>query len=274
MRTIAVINAKGGCGKSSIAVNVAAGLGELGHPTLLIDLDPQGSASDWLGDGPGESRDLFDAFLGTRDLAELATQSRAYKVDLIAASPWLVTAERTLQVDLALGAIRAMERLPGDWDYVIVDCPPTLGYLASAALCGVGEALLPTEAHGLGLAGVDAVLAEMDRVRVRLNPKLGLAGIVVSRLSRTNHARDVVAALRSTHGPLVFEATIRDSIRVPEAAVARLPVVVNTPGAPVAQDIWAVTRELIERDPNRRSAEAGPSRGWRNLVDRLVGARA
>lgn len=274
MRTIAVINAKGGCGKSSTAVNVAAGLGQLGHRTLLVDFDPQGSASAWLGDGPGDSRDLFDAFVGTRELADLAAPSRGYGVDLIPASPWLVTAERTLQVDLALGAIRAMERLPERWDYVVVDCPPTLGYLASAALCGVAEALLPTEAHGLGLSGVDAVLEEMDRVRVRLNPRLELAGIVVSRLSRTNHARDVLASLRAAHGPKVFEATIRDSIRVPEAAVARLPVVVNTPGAPVAHDFWAVTRELIDRDPNRRPADAGPARGWRGLVDRFVGARA
>ena len=137
MRTIAVINAKGGCGKSAIAVNVAAALGERGLRTLLVDLDPQGSASDWLGAGPTGERDLFDAFVGTRELATLAAPSRAPLVDLVAASSWLVTAERTLQVDLAIGAIRAMERLPEEWDVVLVDCPPTLGYLATAALCGV-----------------------------------------------------------------------------------------------------------------------------------------
>jgi chromosome partitioning protein len=274
VRTIAVINAKGGCGKSTTAVNVAAALGELGLRTLLIDLDPQGTASDWLGGGPTDERDLFDAFVGTREIADLARPSRAPLVDLIAASSWLVTAERTLQLDLALGAIRAMERLPRYWDYVIVDCPPTLGYLASAALCGAGEALLPTEAHGLGIAGVEAVLDEMDRIHVRLNPRLILIGIVVSRLSRTNHARDVVASLRARYGDRLFAATIRDSIRVPEAAVAGLPVTVNTPGAPVAADIRAVATELISRDPNRPTVPTGTSGGWRSLVDRLVGARA
>jgi chromosome partitioning protein len=274
VRTIAVINAKGGCGKSTTAVNVAAALGELDLRTLLIDLDPQGTASDWLGGGPTDERDLFDAFVGTREIADLARPSRAPLVDLIAASSWLVTAERTLQLDLALGAIRAMERLPRYWDYVIVDCPPTLGYLASAALCGAGEALLPTEAHGLGIAGVEAVLDEMDRIHVRLNPRLILIGIVVSRLSRTNHARDVVASLRARYGDRLFAATIRDSIRVPEAAVAGLPVTVNTPGAPVAADIRAVATELISRDPNRPTVDAGTSGGWRSLVDRLVGARA
>lgn len=275
MRTIAVINAKGGCGKSTTAVNIAAALGEMGLRTLLVDLDPQGSASAWLGDGPTDRRELFDAFVGTSELAELARPSRAPSVDLVEASSWLVTAERTLQLDLALGAIRAMERLPADWDHVIVDCPPTLGYLASAALCGSGEALLPTEAHALGLSGVAAVLEEIDRIRVRLNPGLAVTGIVVSRLSRTNHARDVVADLRSRHGRDVFDATIRDSVRVPEAAAAGLPVVLNTPAAPVAGDIRAVARELLRRDPNRIVAEDAPlGRGWRGLVDRLVGARS
>ena len=276
MRTIAVINAKGGCGKSAIAVNVAAALGERGLRTLLVDLDPQGSASDWLGAGPTGERDLFDAFVGTRELATLAAPSRAPLVDLVAASSWLVTAERTLQVDLAIGAIRAMERLPEEWDVVLVDSPPTLGYLATAALCGVGEALLPTEAHGLGLSGVDAVLDEIDRIHVRLNPGLVVTGIVISRLSRTNHARESVASLRSVHGELLFEATVRDSIRVPEAAHAGLPVILNTTAAPVAGDVRAVAEELIGRDPSGRAAapDETSSRGLRGFVDRLVGARS
>jgi chromosome partitioning protein len=274
VRTIAVINAKGGCGKSAIAVNVAAALGERGRRTLLVDLDPQGSASDWLGGGPSGERELFDAFVGTRDLASLAGPSRAPLVDLVAASSWLVTAERTLQVDLAMGAIRAMERLPEEWDFVLVDCPPTLGYLATAALCGVSEALLPTEAHGLGLSGVDAVLDELDRIHVRLNPGVAVTGIVISRLSRTNHARDSVANLRSVHGDLLFEATVRDSIRVPEAAAAGLPVILHTPAAPVAGDVRAVAAELIRRDPHGPAADPDETSrgGWRGLVGRLVGA--
>lgn len=274
MRTIAVINAKGGCGKSTTAVNVAAALGEMGLRTLLVDFDPQGSASAWLGDGPTDRRELFDAFVGTTELAELARPSRAPSVELVEASSWLVTAERTLQVDLALGAIRAMERLPTDWEYVLVDCPPTLGYLASAALCGSREALLPTEAHALGMSGVAAILEEIDRIHVRLNPDLAITGILVSRLSRTNHARNVLSELRATHGELVFDSTIRDSIRVPEAAATGLPVILNTPLAPVAGDIRSVAREVLRRDPNRVVPEEAPLGGWRGLVDRLVGARS
>jgi chromosome partitioning protein len=86
MRTIAVINRKGGCGKSTTAVNVAAALGEVGRRALVIDLDPQGTASSWLGPGPTEDRDLFDAFVGTRELIDLAITSRAARVDLVPAS--------------------------------------------------------------------------------------------------------------------------------------------------------------------------------------------
>ena len=236
MRTIAIINRKGGCGKTTATVNIAAALGESGRRTLLLDLDPQGSASSWL-----------------------------------------VTAERTLQVDLALGAIRALERLPAAWDFVLVDCPPTLGYLASAALTGCREALVPVQPHGLDMWGIEPVMEEMDRVRQQLNTALVLAGIVVGRASRTNHAREVVASLRATYGDDVFQQTIRDSIRVPEAAMAGLAVTEFVSDAAIAADIRAVAAELVRRDPDDQDldpVEAERASGWRGMVGRLVGSRS
>jgi chromosome partitioning protein len=273
MRTIAVINRKGGCGKSTTAVNVAAALGELGHRALVIDLDPQGTASTWLGPGPTDDRELFDAFVGTRELADLAIHSRAPRVDLVPASSWLVTAERTLQLDLAMGTIRAVERLPEEWDIVLVDCPPALGYLGSAALCGCHEALLPTEPHALGIAGVDDALAEMERIRGTLNPGLVLTGIVVDRDRRTNHVRRVIAQLREEHGDDVLVHTLRDSIRVAEAAAAGLPVTSYVPDAAVSHDVRAVAADILDRDPDRNGHEDSHS-GWRGVMERLVGAGA
>lgn len=277
MRTIAIINRKGGCGKTTATVGLAAALGESGRRTLILDLDPQGSASTWLGAGPNDERDLFETFLGTRSLADLAEPTRAFGVDLVPASSWLVTAERTLQVDLALGAIRALERLPAAWDFVLVDCPPTLGYLASAALTGCGEALLPVQPHGLDVLGIEPVLEEMARVQQQLNTALVLAGIVVGRASRTNHARQVIALLRATYGVDVFEQTIRDSIRVPEAAMAGLAVTEFVPDAAIAADIRAVAAELVRRDPDGQQLEpdeAARTAGWRGMVGRLVGSRS
>ena len=277
MRTIAIINRKGGCGKTTATINIAAALGESGRRTLLLDLDPQGSASSWLGAGPNDRRDLFETFLGTRSLVDLAEPTRAFGVDLVPASSWLVTAERTLQVDLALGAIRALERLPAAWDFVLVDCPPTLGYLASAALTGCREALVPIQPHGLEVWGIEPVMEEMDRVRQQLNTALVLAGIVVGRVSRTNHAREVVASLRATYGGDVFQQTIRDSIRVPEAATAGLAVTEFVPDAAIAADIRAVAAELVRRDPDDQDldpVEAERMSGWRGMVGRLVGSRS
>ncbi|HEY7522846.1 MAG TPA: ParA family protein [Candidatus Limnocylindrales bacterium] len=274
MRTIAVINRKGGCGKSTTAVNVAAALGEVGRRALVIDLDPQGTASSWLGPGPTEDRDMFDAFVGTRELIDLAITSRAARVDLVPASSWLVTAEQTLQVDLALGAIRALERLPDEWDVVLVDCPPTLGYLGSAALCGCHEALLPTEPHALGLAGIADVLAEMDRIRGRLNPGLVLTGIVVDRASHTRHAREVINDLRTEHGDDVLLPTIRVSIRVAEAAAAGLPVTAYVPDAAVSHDVRAVAADVLRRDPDNGHKQESSNGGWRGIMGRLVGAGA
>jgi chromosome partitioning protein len=277
MRTIAIINRKGGCGKTTTAVSLAGALAEAGRRTLLIDLDPQGSASSWLGNGPTDGRELFETFLGTHILADLVVPTRAAGVEMVPASSWLVTAERSLQVDLALGAIRAMERLPPAWDFVLVDCPPTLGYLASAALCGCREAILPVHPHGLDTSGIEPVIEEIARIRERLNPGLVLSGIVVGRVSRTNHARDVVAWLRATRGPEVFQPMIRDSIRMPEAALAGLPVTTYAPASAVADDIRAVAAELIRRDPDGWAgddAETDRSTGWRSVVGRFVGSRS
>ncbi len=277
MRTIAIINRKGGCGKTTTTVNLAAALGEAGRRTLIVDLDPQGSASSWLGNGPTDRRELFEAFLGTANLADLAGPTRATGVEIVPASSWLVTAERSLQVDLALGAIRAIERLPSEWDFVLVDCPPTLGYLASAALCGCREAVLPVHPHGLDASGIGPVIEEMARIQRQLNPALELTGIIVGRVSRTNHARDVMAGLRARHGDAVFEPTIRDSIRVPEAAMAGLPVTAYAPDAPVARDIRAVAAELVQRDPDGRRAmqpASAETTGWRGVMGRLVGSRS
>jgi len=277
MRTIAIINRKGGCGKTATTVGLAAALGESGRRALILDLDPQGSASSWLGNGATDRRELFDTFLGTRSLADLAEPTRAAGVDLVPASSWLVTAERSLQVDLALGAIRAMERLPASWDVVLVDCPPTLGYLATAALCGCREAIIPIQPHGLDASGIGPVLAEMSRIRLQLNPGLLLTGILVGRTSRTNHARDVVAWLRSTHGDDVFDTTIRDSIRIPEAAMAGLPVTAFAPSAAVAGDFRALAAELLQRNPD--GEDSGPienerAAGWRGVMSRLAGSRS
>ncbi len=137
--------------------------------------------------------------------------------------------------------------------------------------------LLPLQPHGLDASGVEPVLEEMARIRQQLNPGLILTGIVAGRVSRTNHARDVMAGLRETYDGDLFQATIRDSIRVPEAAAAGVPVTAYVPDANVAADVRAVAEELVARDPDRKDSieiAADQQAGWRGLVGRLVGSRS
>jgi chromosome partitioning protein len=137
--------------------------------------------------------------------------------------------------------------------------------------------VLPLQSHGLDASGIEPVLEEMTRIRRQLNPALVMTGIVAGRVSRTNHARDVIAGLRETYDGDLFEATIRDSIRVPEAAAAGVPVTAYAPDTKVAADVRAVAGELVARDPDGTAADADDAdsqAGWRGLVGRLVGSRS
>jgi chromosome partitioning protein len=263
VRTIAVVNRKGGSGKTTTAVSLAAALAERGQRVLLIDLDPQASASVWLAD-IADDRAIFDAFVGTRNLGDLAVATRVTGLQIVRASPWLLTAERTMMGDLGVGVLRAIERMSRSWAFVIIDCPPALSYLSVGALMAVREAIVPVEAHAIALSGVAAVIREMDRLRSVLNPGLRDPWIVPCRVNRTVHARQVVAALQETYGGLVTQTSIRESIRFAEAEAARVPITQLAPDAGAALDYRHLAEELLRRasPTETRRAQTNTSR-WR-----------
>jgi chromosome partitioning protein len=264
VRTVAVINRKGGSGKTTTTVNLAAALGERGKRVLVIDLDPQASASDWLGNRRS-GRQLFDALVGTRELTGLVVPTSVSGVDLVPSSPWLATAERTLLGDLSVAIARAIERLERRWAFVIVDCPPTLSYLAVGALAGVQEALIPVEAHAIALSGVAPVLSQIVRLRSDLNPRLNWVTIVPCRVSRTRHARTVVEGLEQEYGELVTRTRIRESVRVAEAWEARQPVIQFAPESSASADYRMLALELSE-GPNSMHEDRVSASWWRALV--------
>ena len=137
MRTIAVAHHKGGTAKTTTTVNLAAALAEAGHRVLVIDMDPQGSASAWLGVRDPEYS-VIDAIRDGKDLAHLVYETTAPGVQLVPASPELIVPGPDDETDTALGFIKAMERLSPLWDFVLVDCPPSLGYLGVAPLAACG----------------------------------------------------------------------------------------------------------------------------------------
>ena len=272
MRTLAVINHKGGAGKTTTSVNLAAAIGESGTRVLLIDLDPQGSASEWVG-AHDDSRGMFDVFVGTVEFANLVQRTIVPGVDIVPASPWLVTAERTLLGDLAAAFVRAVGRLPANWDIVIADCPPSIAFLSVAALTAFREVLIPVETHAIALPGVASLVKEMDQVRLGLNPGLGPPRILAGRVNRTVHSRAVLEKLRSTYGDLVLQATVRDSVRLAEAAALRLPITLSSHDSPVAQDFRAVAAEVLAGPRAAAPVESSEASGWRRWLSRTPTAR-
>jgi chromosome partitioning protein len=266
VRTVAVVNQKGGSAKTTTVVSVAGALAERGLSVLVIDLDPQGSASDWLASRTNH-RGLFDAFLGRRDLASIVVRTAIPGIDLVQASPWLVTAEQTFLGEIGARAALAMEKLPRRWAFVLIDCPPSLSYLSVGALTAVREVIVPVEAHQIALPGVAGVVREIDRLRDDLNPRLSAPIVLPCRVSRTVHARLVIAELQQRYADVLSETTVRESIRVPEAAAAHAPITTFAPASAPSADYRQFADELI----NRHRQAAGP-RGlvsrWRQLIAR------
>jgi chromosome partitioning protein len=268
MRTIAVVNRKGGSGKTTTAVSLAGALAERGLSVLLIDLDPQASASAWLGEPSGD-RGLFDALVGVRDLGDLVVRTKVPDLDIVPSSPWLMTAEQTLRGDMSVGVFRALDRLRPDWNFVIVDCPPSLSYLAVGALMAVREVIIPVEAHSIALPGVAAVVREMSRIQSDLNPHLRSPMIVACRLNRTVHARQVVEELDRVYGWRLARPTIRESIRLAEAEAARMPITTYAPDSGASADYRLLLDEVLAREEVAEPSPHGGSRLHRLLTRSL-----
>ena len=250
MRTLATVNHKGGSCKTTTAVNLAAALAETGRATLVVDLDPQASASRWLGIADG-GRALLDALVQGRGLDRAIRSTAVPGLEVAAASSWMVTAEQHLaagpQSDLRLQAALRASTLR--WDYVIVDCPPALGLLTANALAIADELLVPVEAHFMALEGLAQLELALASARKRLNPSLRIGSIVGCRVnSRTRHGPEVVEALRARFGDLVRQTVIRENVRLAECPSFKEPITRYDPRSTGAADYRALAREVIEQE--------------------------
>jgi len=257
MRTWAVTNQKGGSAKTTTAVNLSAALGEKGKRVLVLDLDPQASASSWLG-VPDGGKGLLEAFTDKGNLLDLVRETSVPGVEVIPSSTWLLGVERAIAGEPGAETIlrRAVEDLPrGRWDFLIVDCPPSLGFLAVSALVACREVLVPVEASTMALGGLASLLKTVHRVRDRLNPGLKVSAILVCRVdARTNLARDVVEHLRGHFGDLVLRSAVRENVRLRECWSFSKPITAYATGSHGAEDYRAVAGELLKRA--RRSTVA------------------
>ena len=244
------MNQKGGTGKTTTVVNLAAALGERGRRVLVLDLDPQASASAWLGVKDG-GRGLLEVLTGDASLSDLVQETAAQGVSVIPSSTWLVGVEKTLagEVGAETTLRRKLAHLRGPWEWLLVDCPPALGLLTLNALAAVSEVLVPVEAHVMALAGLVQLLETVDVVRDRLSPSLEVSGIVACRVDfRTRHAQDVVDRLRLRFGSLVLRTVIRENVRLAEAWSFAKPITTYDPRSSGAEDYRALAAEVMRRE--------------------------
>ncbi len=251
MRTMAVVNQKGGSGKTTTAVNLGAALGERGRSALLLDLDPQASASSWCGVRDG-GKGLLDVFTGNGNLADLVVSTQARGLELVPSSVWLVGVEKALAGEVGAETIlrRQLEGLPADrWDYLLVDCPPALGILTVNALAGVREVLIPVEAHVMALGGLAQLVKTIAVVQERLNPALAVTGILACRVDgRTRHSRDVVEEIKSRFGNVTYKTLIRENVRIAECPSFGRPIAQYAPRSAGAADYRALAEEVIAQE--------------------------
>jgi chromosome partitioning protein len=254
MRTIAITNQKGGSGKTTTTVNLAAALGELERRVLVVDLDPQHSATAWFG-VKDAGKGILVVFSDNTGLGDIIQPTQVSGVDLAPSSPWLVGVEKVLAGEVGSETIlrRNLEILPqGRWDYMLLDCPPTLGILTVNALAAMREVLVPVEAHVMALSGLAHLLNTVGIVRDRLNPGLAVSGILACRVDgRTRHAKEVVEHLRKRSGDLVYQTVIRENIRLAECPSFGQPITQYDPKSAGAADYRALAQEVIRQEGRR-----------------------
>ena len=263
MRTLAVINQKGGVGKTTTAVNISASLAEMGQRVCLVDLDPQSHASLHLGMALDEGDpSIYDALIGRAELADIRTHV-SENLSLIPAHLDLAAAELELASEVGREVILRdlIERDKEPFDLLMIDCPPSLGILTLNALTSVNEVLLPLQSHYLALHGLSKLLRTISVVSSRLNPQLKLTGVILSlfesgtRLS-AEVSRDVesfFAEQSQTNQPWsdaqVFATRIRKNVRLAEAPSFGQSIFQYAPQSNGAEDYHKLAIELMATAP-------------------------
>jgi chromosome partitioning protein len=253
MRTIAIVNQKGGSGKTTTAVNLAATLAGRGRQVLLLDLDPQYSATTWFA-LPNPGRGIFEVFANPHQvwLQDLIRPTPVDNVCLVPSSAWLVGAEKALSSEPGAETIlRDKMRHLGtlSFHYLFIDCPPNLTVLTVNALTAVREVLVPVECHVMGLQGLAQLLQTVDLVRQRLNPTLDITGLLPCRFDvRTRHGQEIVAQLRTRFPDKTFQTVIRENVRLAECPSMGVPITDYAPNCPGSEDYRALALEVIRQE--------------------------
>jgi chromosome partitioning protein len=254
-RVIAFANQKGGVAKTTTTLNLAVALRERGLRVLAIDLDPQGNLTMSQGLNPDEiERSMFDVLVHRLPIQEVIHQA---EVDLAVSSIDLAGAE--LALSSLIGRERALEKalapVRGDYDYVLIDTPPSLGLLTINALVASNGVIVPVQCEYLSLRGLVQLQATLEMIRENLNPEVDILGILATMFDRrTLHAREAIEILRENFGELVFNTRIRKTIRYAEAPVKGQSVLQYDPSSEAAEMYRDLAKEVLNGAKAREHA--------------------
>src|SRR6201986_5247486 len=249
---VAMCNQKGGVGKTTSTINLGAALAEYGRRVLLVDMDPQGALSAGLGVPHYElEKTIHNVLVEPRvSVEDVLLQTRVKNMDLVPSNIDLSAAEIQLvnevgrEQTLGRSLYPALDR----YDYVLIDCPPSLGLLTVNGLACADGVVIPTECEYFSLRGLALLTDTVEKVRDRLNPKLDISGILITRYDpRTVNSREVMARVLERFGDLVFDTVVTRTVRFPETSVAGEPITTWAPRSGGAAAYRSLAREVIDR---------------------------